>query len=59
MKTQYAQEVEVLLTEAKRDYTLLRYRLHATKATGGLGGMLNVAGERKPVHQYLCLLCGL
>jgi hypothetical protein len=52
MKTQ---EVEVLLTEAKRDYTLLRYRLHATKTTGMLGAMLDVGGEKRRRCSILCI----
>lgn len=53
------QEVEVLLTEAKRDYTLLRYRLHATKAAP-LGAMLNVGGAcvRVLICVYMCVVCG-
>jgi hypothetical protein len=43
----------VLLTESKRDYTLLRYRLHKTRT--GLGAMLNVAGAGIDVCVCVCL----
>lgn len=50
------QEIEVLLTEAKRDYTLLRYRLHASATPGSLGAMLNVGGEHEKSKALFCYM---